>query len=72
MQIDCANQPVEIFSFLQENSIGIYRACLYEAHAIVLETQGRYQEATEVYEKGIKMYAFFALAVCLSCINGVI
>ncbi len=48
-------EPIEMFNYLHKNKIGETRACLYEAHAIVLETQGKYQEATAIYEKGFKM-----------------
>ena len=54
---DTQSDPLDTFAFLHKQRIGETRACLYEAHSIVLETQGKYQEATKVYEKGFQMRA---------------
>ena len=52
-----SSDALEVFQLLNKNEVGSTRAAFYEAHAIVLESQGKYQEANRVYEKGISMYA---------------
>lgn len=49
--------PEDLFTFLSGKCIGIRRALLYEAWAMVLENKGHWTDANEVFLKGIAIGA---------------
>ena len=47
------SNPAEMYNYLLNKEIGTEHAVLYKAHALILETMGRYKEAEDAFKLGI-------------------
>ncbi|GAM26487.1 hypothetical protein SAMD00019534_096620 [Acytostelium subglobosum LB1] len=54
---DMSADPIDIFTFLENNGIGVRLALLYEAQAIVHENKGNFQQANACYQLGVERSA---------------
>merc|ERR1712130_110555 len=50
---DMLSNPGEMFQYLSNKEIGTEHALFYRAHALILESEGKYKEADESFKLGI-------------------
>lgn len=54
LQADVHDEPLQIFSLVEQNGVGVRDALLYEAWATVAEKKHQFRLAQEVYLMGIR------------------
>jgi hypothetical protein len=55
---DISEDPHHVFTYMQQENIGLQYALFYECWALVFETANDYVGALKVYEQGLKRFSF--------------